>query len=139
MRFRGKVAVWFYLLILFVAAVCVPILIVSIWVDPSLLGAISISVTFVLIESFCLSIVFRNYLELGEDTLRIVFGVIEKRIPYREIITLSKTKDPSSSLAASLDRIKIRRKGKAEVMVAVVDQDGFLREMKARCPAITVF
>ncbi len=39
MRLKGKVAAWFYGIIFFVAAVEVPILIVSVWIEPNLFGA----------------------------------------------------------------------------------------------------
>ncbi len=134
MRLKGKVAAWFYGIILFVAAVEVPLLIVSVWIEPNLFGAVISFLTLVCVESLCLSIVMRNYVEFQKEALLIVFGFIKKSISYDEIIGLSVTKEPWSSLAASIDRIKIRTKSKGDIMISVVEKKRFWDEMKSRKP-----
>lgn len=137
MRFKGKTAVWFYAVILLVAAVCIPILIAGIRDAQPAAILISLSVL-VLTEAFCLSIAVCNYVELQEESLQIVFGFIWKRIPFREITALSATRDPSSSLAASLDRIRIQTKSKGSVMISVTDKAGLLQAVQSRNPGIAV-
>lgn len=132
MRLKGKVAGWFYGIIFFVAAVEVPILIVSVWIEPNLFGAAISFLVLISVESLCLSIVIRNYVEFQKDALLIVFGIIKKRIPYEEITELSVTREPWSSLSASLDRIKIMTKYKGDIMISVMDKAGFLSEMQSR-------
>lgn len=39
MRLKGKVAFWFYGIMILVAAVEIPIFIVSVWIEPTLFGA----------------------------------------------------------------------------------------------------
>ena len=132
MRFKGKVSWWFYVLILFVAVMQLPLIVTSAFVDRNTPVALFTFVIFLAIEGFCLSIVFHNYVELQKDELLIVFGPIKARIPYNDISSLTPTRNPLSSLAASLDRIEIRCKGKTPTMIAVVEKERFLEEMKKR-------
>ena len=97
MRLKGKTAAWFYGIIVLVAAVEVPILIVSVWIEPNLFGAVISFLTLVCVESLCLSIVMRNYVEFQEEALLVVFGFIRKSIPYDEIVGISATKEPTIS------------------------------------------
>ena len=60
----------------------------------------------------------------------IVFGFIKKKIPYSDIVALSTTNNPLSSLAASFDRIEIKCKSKANTMISVIDKEQFLSEIK---------
>ncbi len=134
MRLKGKVATWFYGIIVLAAAVEVPLLIVSVWIEPNLFGAAISLLVLIGVESLCLSIVIRNYVEFQAEGLLIVFGFMKKSIPYDEIIRISATKEPWSSLAASIDRIKIRTKSKSDIMIAVVDKKRFFSEMQNRKP-----
>ncbi len=129
MRFQGKVSWWFYAIMIGTAALLIPLIVVSAWIDPNgVVLAVDLFV-FAALESFCASIVLRNYVELQEDSLLIVFGFIRTRIPYRSIVSLAATGDPSSSLAASLDRIKITCRDQSSVMIAVKEKEKFFREM----------
>ncbi len=134
MRLKGKVSAWFYGIMVFVAVLEVPLVIVSTWIEPNLFGAALSLLVLILVESLCLSIAFRNYVEFQAEGLLIVFGFMKKNIPYNEIIRISATKEPWSSLAASMDRIKIRTKTKGDLMIAVVEKKRFLDEMQNRKP-----
>ena len=138
MRLKGKVAAWFYGIMFFVAAVEVPILIVSVWIEPNLFGTVLSLLVLICVESLFLSIAIRNYVEFRKETLLVVFGFIKKSIPYDEIICSSATKDPWSSLAASTDRIKIRTKSKGDMMISVVDKERFFSEMQSRKPRAVI-
>ena len=138
MKFKGKVSPWFYAIIIGVAALLAPIIIVSAFVDPDI-AAFTISLlVFIAVELLCIPIAIHNFVALQSETLLIVFGLIKKRIPYGDIAALSKTSDPSSSLAASFDRIEIKRRSKSNIMIAVVEQERFLNEIKKGHPSIAV-
>lgn len=129
MRFKGKISGWFYAATVSIAAVCVPNTIASLG-DKEIVSLAICLLVFIGLELFCIPITFHNYVELQNDKLLIVFGFIRKKIPYSDIVTLSTTNNPSSSLAASLDRIEIKRKNKSEIMIAVIDKEGFFNEIK---------
>lgn len=130
MRFKGKVSGWFYAIEIGVAVILIPIIIVSAFVDINVMVLVINLAVLVAVELFCNLIVLRNFVDLQHESLLIVFGFMKKKIPYSEIIAISATHNPSSSLAASFDRIEMKRVSKSNVMIAVVDKKGFLREMK---------
>ena len=124
MKFKGKVSWWFYAIIIGVAALLIPLIIFSACVEPNAAALITTLAVFLAVEFFCLSIVFHNYVELQNEELIIVFGFIKKKIPYGDILSLSSTRDASSSLAASLDRIEIKYKNIAQMNVHLKRQNG---------------
>ncbi len=132
MRLKGKVAFWFYGIMLLVAAVEIPIFIVSVWIEPTLFGAALSLLTLICVESLCLSIAVRNYVEFHKEALLIIFGPIKKSIPYNDITGISVTKEPWASLAASTDRIKISTKSKGDILISVADKERFFSEMQSR-------
>lgn len=138
MKFKGKVSWWFYAIIIGVAALLIPLIIVSACVDPNAAALITTLVVFFVVESFCLSIVLHNYVELQNEALLIVFGFIKKKIPYSDVLSISTTRDASSSLAASLDRIEVKYKNKSAVMISVMDKEGFFNKMKEYNPNMII-
>lgn len=138
MKFKGKVSWWFYAIIIGVAAVLTPLIIVSALIDTDITVLIINLLLLISVESFCVSIVFHNFVELQNESVLIVFGFIKKRIPYSDISSLSTTNNPSSSLAASLDRIEIKCRTKATTMISVIDKEQFLREMRKYNSNITI-
>ena len=138
MRFKGKVSWWFYAIIIGVAVFLIPLIIVSACVEPNAAALITTLAVFLAVELFCLSIVLHNYVELQNEALIIVFGFIKKKIPYRDILLISTTRDVSSSLAASLDRIEVKYKNKSAVMISVVDKEGFFNKMKEYHPDMII-
>ena len=138
MRFEGKVSWWFYAIIIGVAVLLIPLIIVSACVEPNAAALITTLAVFLAVESFCFSIVLHNYVELQNEALLIVFGFIKRKIPYSDILLISTTRDVSSSLAASLDRIEVKYKNKSAVMISVVDKEGFFNKMKEYNPDIII-
>lgn len=131
MRFKGKTSKWFYGIMIFVAVILILIIILAIK-DEEMLVLVVVLGIFALIETFCLSIVLHNYVELNDDSLLIVFGFIKVRILYSDIEKISATKDLSSSLAASLDRIKIQTNTEKIVMISLYNKQEFYKEIQKR-------
>lgn len=138
MKFKGKVSWWFYAIMIGIAALIIPIIIVSAFIDTNVVVLLINLFVFVAVELFCLPVALHNFVELQNETLLIVFGFIKKKIPYSEIVALSTTNDPLSSLAASYDRIEIKTKSKSNTMISVMDKEQFFKEMKKYNPNITI-
>lgn len=138
MKFRGKVSWWFYAIMIGVAVLLIPLIVVSAFVEPNRAALIMNLLLFVSIECFSVSIAVHNFVVLEKEDLLIVFGLVWRRIPYEEITALTTTNNPMSSLAASLDRIEVKCREHASTMIAVVDKERFLCEMKKRNPAIAI-
>lgn len=131
MRFKGKISWWFYLIVFSTVILLVPIILLGL-IDKDILAVCIIAVTLISVEGFVIPIIFNNYAELKEDSVFIVFGYIKKNIPYSDISGVSCTNDPSASLAASLDRIKISCKNSSDVMVSLIEKENFLNAVRLR-------
>ena len=90
------------------------------------------------IELFCIPIIFHNYVELQDEMLVIVFGLIKKKIYYNDIVSLSLTHNPLSSLAASFDRIEIKCKNQSDIMISIINKEGLFSEIRKYNPSIII-
>ena len=138
MKFKGKVSWWFYAIMVGIAALLIPLMLVSAVVDPNFSAFVLTSVMFVAVEGFCVSIAAHNFVELQPEMLLIVFGPLKKKIPYSDIAVLLSTNNPSSSLAASLDRVEIKCKHGSNVMISIIEKERFLREIQKYNAHITI-
>lgn len=122
MKIQGKISIWFILIAIsmsFLLLVLCGLLIYS----KEWSGFIICLVTLLFMEILMLPILFSNYVSFKNEYLLIVFGFIRLKIKYNDIKSVEKTNNPLSSLAASLDRIKIKNKVRSEVMIVVVDKE----------------
>lgn len=138
MKFKGKVAVWFYLLIFFILVMQYPILF-SIYKDGITVDSMISLVIIVLLIAIFISIIFINYVELNDEYMLIVFSFIKKKIYYEDIISLTETNNSLSSLAASLDRIEIKCKKETNVMISILDKKSFYKEIKLHNTNIEIY
>jgi hypothetical protein len=76
--------------------------------------------------------------ELREADLEIRFGWVKVRVPYARILDVQPSRNPISSPAWSLDRLRIGyRKANGRqtfVLISPVDKERFLSELKGRLP-----
>ena len=138
MKFKGKVATWFYLLIFFILVMQYPILF-SIYKDGITVDSMISLVIIVLLIAIFISIIFINYVELYDEYMLIVFSFIKKKIYYEDIISLTETNNPLSSLAASLDRIEIKCKKETSVMISILNKKSFYKEIKLHNTNIEIY
>ena len=131
MRLKGKISKWFYGIMIFVAVILIPIIILAIR-DKKMLVVVVVLGIFALIETFCFPIVLHNYVELNDDSLLIAFGFIKVHILYSDIEKISATKDSSSSLAASLDRIQIQTNNGKILMISLYNKQEFYKEIRKK-------
>ncbi len=131
MRFKGKVSKWFYGIMIFAAAILIPIIALAV-IDDEVFVLVFSSAMFALIEIFCFSSVFCNFAELNSNSLLIVFGFIRLSIQYSDIREIKTVRDPSASLAASLDRIKIRYGSGKIVLISLLKKEEFYKEIQKK-------
>lgn len=95
------------------------------WPLRLLVGAATIIVTWLLFT------IFKNtgYTITG-DTLRIVSGPFKWTIPVTDIVEITPSRNPLSSPALSLDRLKISLGKRKFVLVSPEDKDGFIRAIE---------
>lgn len=131
MKFKGKVDVWFWIIMLFGE-----VLLLSSLLTPE--GGRMIGLTVLVFYNIIfLPLVLRNYVEVSEDKVTIVFGFGKDSILLSDIVEVYRTHNPISSSAASLDRIVIKGK-RGEIMCAVRDKESFFSCLKEKNPEITI-
>ncbi|HZK42027.1 MAG TPA: PH domain-containing protein [Clostridia bacterium] len=130
MRFPGKRGFWWYLVLAVLAAATI----FSFWVAIREPGWISgISAGFMLLTlAFSLTIQFRNDLTLEADHLLLRFGPLTRRIPYLNIKSLTRTKNPLAATATSLDRLALELRDGGLYYVSAQDNDRLADELDKR-------
>lgn len=133
MRFRGKIAPWWYAIVILIAAS-------SIWLAAQSVTAIVTSnpetailiistLVFIFFDVFMIDSCIRNYVDLSENSLRVRVSVFSETVPYSKITLIKETNSAWASLSTSLDRINIRYGLYTDVLIAVKDKETFLEEI----------
>lgn len=125
MKFQGKIGFWWWgVLVLMLKATMDTLTEMQ---SGSLINFI-VGAVVIIIYTGCVHLTLKNYVILNETTLTVYLGVFKTTIPYKEILSVKKTKNPLASMAISFDRLEIRAK-KTSVIIAVKDKPGLVREM----------
>jgi len=82
----------------------------------------------------CLWVLYGTYYDLGTEWLRIHSGPFRFRVPIARIERVVPTRNPLSSPACSLDRLRISWHDGRGIMISPEDKEGFLRALLERRP-----
>ena len=125
-QFRSKVDAW--IVILFVAALIMQLVaIVMVMQEDNEPLALAVLVLTTLIVFLFVGSMFRyTYYAVEGNLLRIVCGPFRWRVPIDEIHSVERTRNPLSSPALSLDRLRISYGNDKKIMISPADQTGFL-------------
>jgi membrane protein YdbS with pleckstrin-like domain len=98
------------------------------WPIRLLVAAVTAAVTLLLLAVFK-----STYYLVRSDDIRIVSGPFRWEVPLADIRDIAPTRNPLSSPALSMDRLKISYGKRKFVLISPDDKDGFLRAVaKAR-------
>lgn len=128
MKFQGKIALWWWGILLLMLKATVDTL--NDMNTGSLLSMI-VGVVVIVIYTGFVHMTLKNYVILEDDSLTIFLGVLKKTILYKDILSIKKTINPLSSMAISFDRLEIRAR-KTSVIIAVKDKPGFVSAVVKR-------
>lgn len=131
MKFKGKIAVWFWLILLAGNLVMAYELVVSNEVSAEIAAAL------VVFNAIFIPIVVRNYVVVDGERMAIYFGIMKDSMEISEIMEIRRTCNPISATAASLDRIEIKGR-RQEMICAVRDRDRLIEELLRCNPMIKV-
>lgn len=125
MKFKGKIAVWWYAFIIILNAACLWVIFSksTLW---GIMGGAAVCITF---NVLFIPTLFNNYVELSGKGLQITFGLSSQTIPYKDIRLVAASHNPMVSCAASLDRLYIAHAA-GNVMIAVYDKEHFIKELQ---------
>ena len=125
-RFKSKIDRW--LLFLLVAVMIFEIIVMSIAATKA---ADPLEATFLILAALGIvallgSMLLATHYTVDGGTLRIACGPFRWKVPIDAIEAVEPTRNPLSSPALSLDRLRIRY-GKRRIMVSPADKAGFLK------------
>ncbi len=127
MRFFSKVDGWLIPVII-IAIVGMLAAFVAVLVDDTPLWLqVVVSIASVLFCALLLAILKSTYYVVEDGMLRIVSGPFRWTIPVSDIIDIVPTRNPLSSPALSLDRLRVTYGKRRYVLVSPEDKDGFVR------------
>lgn len=126
MKFKGKIAPWWYLVTTFFNGITIALFIVkkmdkSCWMFIPLL---------IILDLYLIPVFFQNYVTVDKKNVIVQFGILKKTIPTQEIVAVKETHAPHSSFSASFDRIGIESRRITTVYIAIEDKKGFLQALQ---------
>jgi uncharacterized membrane protein YdbT with pleckstrin-like domain len=136
MRFRSKVDSWFVAVLVVSGVGALVACGVALGEGPpgGVFAAV-VSVAFVMALPIWL-LAATDY-TIENSALRIRSGPFRWSIRLDEIRSVQPTRNPLSSPALSLDRLRITYGAGKFIMISPEDKAGFLRELEKRCPGVT--
>lgn len=122
MRFKGKVAVWWYLIIAALNAVLV-------WMIVKY-GLHYISYFYILpaglLDLYLIPVCFANYVEIDKKKLFIRFGISKEELLIEDITAMHRTDRLTLSYCASTDVVLLGTRNKKNVVVSLKDNKAFM-------------
>ncbi len=123
--FNSKIDTWLLLLIAGAVVVCL-VAAFSAFHAGGIEGVVSSLLTVAVGVVLPAWIIFRTKYTVADQLLRIHCGPFSWKVPLDSITAVTETRNPLSSPALSLDRLKIRYGTDKFVMVSPADKHGFL-------------
>jgi membrane protein YdbS with pleckstrin-like domain len=129
-RFSSKIDGWMIpIMIVSVGALITALVAVLVEETPWPLRALTVVV--VILVTLLLFTIFKStYYVIAGDTLRIVSGPFKWKIPVADIVGVTPSRNPLSSPALSMDRLKISYGKRKFVLVSPEDKAGFIRAIE---------
>ncbi len=131
MRFNSKVDGWLIPVFIIAIAGMLTAFVAVLTGDTPLWLQIAVSVMSVLFCALLFAVLKSTYYEVADGVLRIVSGPFRWTIAIPDIVEITPTRNPLSSPALSLDRLKVTYGMRRCVLVSPEDKDGFVRAIES--------
>jgi len=131
MKIKGKIALWYWLILI---GTNIFLLYELIFDNDNI---IVLFITLVFVNLNFLPMVIRNYVLIDNDILYLYFGFFKDSMQISDIKEIRKTHCPISSTATPLDRLHIKG-SRQEMILAIVDKELFMAELKKTNPNINI-
>lgn len=127
--FKSKVDAWLVIVLAVSAVALIAGLVTALYRRPDPVAVVvmlAATLFFVLLVG---SILLRTYYRIDRGTLTIVSGPLRRTVAIDTITSVERTRNPLSSPALSLDRLRIRYGDNKSVMISPADRDRFLKAL----------
>ena len=130
MRFRSKIDTWILLvLIVSIAGLLLAFAVVMVN-ETSDQARVIVALASVLAVALILSVLLRTNYTVDNGEIRIVSGPFRWTVPVSDILEIRGSRNPLSSPALSLNRLKIIYGHRKYILVSPADKKGFLRAVE---------
>ena len=126
--FRSRIDLWLIAFIVAIPVLVLEFLLEGSGVDDSVADRMAIGACAVVLL-FVAWLYFSTSYTITREALLVKSGPFSWIVPLAEISSIEPTRNPASSPALSLDRLRIRYAGK-EIMVSPADKAGFMTAIK---------
>jgi len=134
MKLRGKVAGWWYLIMVSINLTAI----ISIMTIGSMTWTLIMAGIFAILDIIMGSWTLRNYVLLYSDHFVFGFGFTSRKIAYSEIITIRKTHSMLAGAALSLDRLEVRTQT-GLMIISLKENDMFVNEVIKFNPSVSFY
>ena len=137
MIFQSKVDRWL-LVFCWSGLALLPVIMIAQYVDEGRVTPVLV-VTFALVAALLIWMFRSTFYRIDGEELLVRSGLFRWRVPIGSIRAIAPTRDVMSGPALSLDRLRIRYRGKREekeLLVSPLDKDGFVAALRERNPQI---
>ncbi len=135
MKFRGKVAVWWYLIIVILNVALIGMIVKY--------GLHYISYFYILpaglLDLYLIPVCFANYVELDEKKIFIRFGFSREEVLVEDITAMHRADRFTLSFCASADVVLLACRNKKNVVVSLKDNKAFMDELQKLNKKIKVY
>lgn len=136
-QYASKVDWWLGALIVFLFVGGIASVIAGVWflIKAETISGLSYIGYGVLSVGIIVILVYPLHYTLTQDELIIRYGLLRSRYKYEKLTGVVPSKNPLSSPALSLDRLKITYKGKVGFfMISPKDKEDFMKELALHAP-----
>lgn len=127
--FKSKVDAWLVIVLAVSTIVLIAGLAATLYSRPDPLAVVVMLAATLLFLLLVGSILLRTYYRVDAGMLTIVSGPLRRSVAIDQITSVERTRNPLSSPALSLDRLRIRYGDNKSVMISPADRDKFLKAL----------
>lgn len=144
MAFQGSAVVypskrdWWIVLLLWASVLGMAVAGMALWTEPATFGQrVGLTVLLALMAVFALWILYSTGYRIERNAVIVRSGPFRWRVKLDSIEEVVPTRNPLSSPACSLDRLRIRYTGsRLGIMISPKNKMAFLRDLAARAPGL---
>ena len=126
-RFKSKVDRWVRVLLIFVILTQIFAIGAAALQADDPMGTTVLILVAIGAVALMLWLMTGTHYTVDRNTLKIVSGPFRWRVPIDQITSVESTRNPLSSPALSIDRIRIRYGKNRRIMISPADKSGFLK------------